>query len=299
MSDPTRLRDGEAPPELEASARLLSELPEPLELPQARLERGWQAVEKSARGERRQGWSRLVLAGAASALIGAVVTDVWLAPAAKAEPWEPLAGAEVERTAVPLVHGQVRGMPSKTPARLRTLHGEVVWSDARFLLEAAPGRTTLVVEAGDVVWRDGSGERRLAQGERLEIPAPIDVPSALVVPATPSGCGEGAERVTCLQRLAEGDGLAAENALFELGLVERDGLHQPASALGRFRTYLERFPNGVFRAEARVSMVVAWVRLGRTQEALQDAKAFVRDAPGDPLAPSVRLLIDHLELGHR
>ena len=67
---------------------------------------------------------------------------------------------------------------------------------------------------------------------------------------------------------AEGSGLGAEMALYEVARLRRDVLADAAGALRALAEYRTRFPAGSLRREADMSQLELLVQLGRTDEAL-------------------------------
>jgi FecR protein/Tetratricopeptide repeat len=57
------------------------------------------------------------------------------------------------------------------------------------------------------------------------------------------------------EHLASRSGPAAENALYEIGGIYHDQLKQPAKAVAAWERYRTRYPNGLLRAEADLSVI--------------------------------------------
>jgi hypothetical protein len=311
MAEPRRLVERESVPrELEATAQVLRRLPATPDVPRAQAEATWDAVlARSVVRAARPRWPAFVSGGLGFAAAAAVLTFIASVAAprerdplreehapsaqqgssAEAQPVTPLAGARLvaatERGGpARLVEGQVRGRPSvrATAEVLASPHGTVTWRDARFLLDVTAERTLLFVEAGEVVWRGADGERVLHVGAELRAPPLVQA----LPPVADCAAAATVERVACLEALARGDGLAAENALFELGWLElqarpRTGGADPA--LRRWETYLARFPEGALEAEARAMRVLTLAEAGRTGEAREELRRFHAAMPDDPL----------------
>jgi tetratricopeptide (TPR) repeat protein len=81
------------------------------------------------------------------------------------------------------------------------------------------------------------------------------------------------------QRLAERGGPLAENALYEIGGIYRDQLRQPRQALVTWERYRARYPRGLLRAEADLSIVDTLSSMGESTRALKEALAFLRNHP--------------------
>lgn len=257
----------------------------------------------------RAGWARLTapraparltapLLVAATALSGFVVFTLLSRPAAP--PWQLESGAALvtHEGRHRLDVGRLQAGPAHGPARLETPQGQVAWQTARFLLEVTSGHTVLAVEEGEVVWSDERGAQRVTAGTRLEVPPrKLELPEALrsVGAARSTGCPpEPQARRSCLRERSAGDGLEAQNALFEQALLELE-LHRPADAVSTLRLYGERFPTGVFAVESQVTLVVALAGQGRNAEARALALRLEQDLAGDPLIPAVRELRRRLE----
>ena len=288
--------------EHERVAKLLRELPRRATSAPSRLESEWREVEHRAAAPRSAPVTRLVLAAVASAAIGSAATFVIMKPllARPAAPapvaWRASPGAELrqEPGLLRLESGRLTGLPAVQPTRCATAFGEAAWSNARFLLETSRERMVLSVESGEVEWRDARGTQRLVAGQTLELPPSVlELPAQLrEAPAGGTDCASG-DRACLAQRSAEND-LDAENALFELAMLERDTQH--LQALEHLREYQRRFPRGVFAAEARVSCVVTLARLGRRAEAAAEVALFRREHPADVLLPAVELIARQLEV---
>jgi hypothetical protein len=81
------------------------------------------------------------------------------------------------------------------------------------------------------------------------------------------------------QRLTERRGALAENALYEIGAIYRDQLHEPRQALAAWERYRARYPAGLLRAETDLSIVDTLSSLGDSTRALKEALAFLRRYP--------------------
>lgn len=315
MTEPTPLRESQAPePSLQQAAALLRALEEAPQPSTRALEAGWGRV--LARAERPSVSWGLLRAGALAATAGAalVLTVDALRPpppppsVAAAEQAQRVLTTDALRPPLPkplvaeaaalwlreptgalvLTRGAARGTPSARPLTLRTPQGTLSWAQGTFRVAVESARTLLVVEEGEVRWRDPNGEQLLRAGESLEVPpARLEVPAALKATAQGRADGacasrEGPQRIACLREAAGGADLAAQNALFELALAA-----PPEAAVEAFRTYLRRFPSGALMPEARVQVLVALAQAGRRQEARQEAQAFLAQLPDDALAPAV------------
>lgn len=294
-----RLLDDEVvDPAHESTARLLRALPRRATSAPGRVESEWRDIEAKARAARPTRPLVLVVAAVGSAMVGSAVTLALLRPLpAKPAPervaWRTAAGTELRREAgvLRLESGKLAGLPSEQPTRCATPFGDAVWSDARFLLEVSRQRALLSVESGAVEWRDGRGVQRIIAGQTLELPpAGVELPASLREAMTgATDCA--ADDRSCLAQRAAGSSLDAENALFELALLEGE----PLRSLDHLREYQRRFPRGIFAAEVDVACIVALAQLGRRVEAAAAVARFRKDHPSDPLLPSVELISRQLE----
>ncbi len=288
-------------PAHESAAALLKSLPRRASSAPGRLEAEWRDIEARARAPRPAKASTLVLAAVASAALGsaltlALVKPLLVKPTPERVAWRASAGAELRREggALRLETGTLSGLPSEQPTRCVTPFGDAVWSNARFLLEVSKSRMLLSVESGEVEWRDGRGAQAIVAGQTLELPpAVLELPERLREAVTGATDCAGDDRA-CLEGRAAGSGLDAENALFELALIQRD--REPLQALEHLREYQRRFPHGVFTAEVDVSRIVALARLGRRAEATAAVAQFRREHASDPLLPSVEVISKQLEV---
>jgi hypothetical protein len=82
-----------------------------------------------------------------------------------------------------------------------------------------------------------------------------------------------------LRRLSEGHGPSAENAGFVIGRILRDQLHQPRQAIVTWRRYRQRFPDGLLRHEADVSIIETLLTQGDTPSLRVEVEAFLRRHP--------------------
>ena len=133
------------------------------------------------------------------------------------------------------------------------------------------------------------GERRVSLAGaslRRATPAagapPVENGPANAEPAearTALGEGRQEDALEMLTQRGRGAGPAAENAAYELGRVLRDSLHRPRAAVAAWVNYRTRFPNGLLRAEADLSIVETLAGLGDRAAALSEAEAFLSRYP--------------------
>jgi hypothetical protein len=152
-----------------------------------------------------------------------------------------------------------------------------------------------------------SAGARMAPAQALlpELPGPPATPAAhapaLGRPADPfreaqaaMARGQTERAIAMLSALADGQGPTAENASYELGLLLRDQLLKPREAVKRWRSYRTRFPNGLLRAEADLSILDTLVSLGETEAALGEAEEFLRRHPRNERHQEVSVLAARL-----
>jgi hypothetical protein len=91
--------------------------------------------------------------------------------------------------------------------------------------------------------------------------------------------GRPEDALAMLTHCSKGVGPAAENAAYEMGRVLRDGLHRPRAAVAAWVSYRTRFPKGLLRAEADLSILETLARVGDKAAALSEAEAFLARYP--------------------
>ena len=129
------------------------------------------------------------------------------------------------------------------------------------------------------------GERRpslasasLRRASPADTPVPVENgPASVELTAARSALREGRseDALVMLTHCAKGVGPAAENAAYEMGRVLRDGLRRPRAAVAAWVTYRTRFPKGLLRAEADLSILETLARVGDKAAALSEAQAFL------------------------
>jgi TolA-binding protein len=105
-----------------------------------------------------------------------------------------------------------------------------------------------------------------------------------------AAAGQPREAVACYLAQAEGDGVVAETALYETARLRRDALRDASGALDAFRAYRSRFPRGMLRAEADLSIVELLPKLNRHREALDEVGRLLAAGPGRERAAELRVL---------
>jgi hypothetical protein len=113
-------------------------------------------------------------------------------------------------------------------------------------------------------------------------PAPVENgPASAELKEARSALSQGRpeDALAMLSHCAKGAGPAAENAAYEMGRVLRDGLHRPRAAVAAWGAYRTRFPDGLLRAEADLSILETLARVGDKAAALTEAEAFLERYP--------------------
>lgn len=130
-------------------------------------------------------------------------------------------------------------------------------------------------------WSQPRGGRVVAAANpRPPAPATGPDPEQDLADARAARAGSNPRRaVTIYQRLAGRGGPLAENALYELGGIYRDQLGDPRRALAAWERYRSRYPRGLLRAEADLSIVDTLSHLGDMKRALKEADAFLARYP--------------------
>ena len=203
----------------------------------------------------------------------------------------PAARWEQEGALVKLHSGRLHVAPVPDRAvTVSTPDTQTLVQNAAAMFEVTERATTIAVESGEVSWRGSGKSGQLKAGEEVRVNS-IAHALTLAQPGPRLESCRGAAEATgyevCLGRAAEGSGLAAQTALFELGLLA----HQRADvgdALRQFRTYAERFPTGSFAPEASIGLMLELKQAGRTQAAAAEAERFLVSFPDEPRSPRVR-----------
>jgi hypothetical protein len=94
----------------------------------------------------------------------------------------------------------------------------------------------------------------------------------------------------CFVGRAQGGGLSAEMALYELSRLRRDVLGDAPGALAALDDYGARFPTGSLRREVDMSYLELLVQLGRNREALARSQALLAMPSGRERAAELHLL---------
>jgi transmembrane sensor len=97
-----------------------------------------------------------------------------------------------------------------------------------------------------------------------------------------------------LNRAAQGNGPAAENAAYELGRITRYDLNHPRQAVALWEKYRTRFPSGLLRTETDLSIVETLSHVGEVHAALAEAEAFLARHPDSERRGEVQRLAERL-----
>jgi hypothetical protein len=125
-------------------------------------------------------------------------------------------------------------------------------------------------------------------------------------PATPSDTGAAPDCLSlarrgqtrdaeaCFLKRAEGSGLGAEMALYEVARLRRDVLADAPGALAALAEYRARFPAGSLRREADMSQLELLLQLGRSDEALKQSDELLSSSSSGERAAELHLLRGHI-----
>jgi tetratricopeptide (TPR) repeat protein len=97
-----------------------------------------------------------------------------------------------------------------------------------------------------------------------------------------------------LAKAAQGNGPSAENASYELARITRYNLNRPRQAAALWDKYRTRFPSGLLRTEADLSIVETLSQMGDIREALAEADAFLARHPKSERRFEVQRLAERL-----
>lgn len=133
-------------------------------------------------------------------------------------------------------------------------------------------------------------------------PSPVASGSGAVTsePAPTPDClslarqGQSRAAEGCFSERAQGAGLAAEMALYELARLRRDVLADANGALRALADYRARFPTGSLRREADMSQLELLLQLGRSDEALERSAELLSSSTSGERASELRMLRGHI-----
>ncbi len=209
----------------------------------------------------------------------------------------------------------VSGADSKRGLQLQTPHLSAAVRAVSFFVEVAGERTTLFVTQGEA-WV-GKVRLHLLGGQSIRsddprlVPAPPTpspgAPSPRASPGAtrpdlPDRCSRfptSEARFDCYLEVSMGSDQMAQNALFELGVIESEERHDGPSAIVTWGAYLKRFPRGALAPEASFSILSEYLAERRAPEALNEAALFVARFPTDSRGDEVRLAAAALACGAR
>ena len=106
--------------------------------------------------------------------------------------------------------------------------------------------------------------------------------------------GQTRDAEACFLKRAEGSGLGAEMALYEVARLRRDVLADAPGALSALAEYRRRFPTGSLRREADMSQLELLLQLGRSDEALKQSDELLSSSSSGERAAELHLLRGHV-----
>jgi len=196
-----------------------------------------------------------------------------------------------EGESVKVERGLVRIRPrGREAVAVVTPQLEAMVQNAAALFDVTARSTVLKAESGEVSWRAAgkSGTVQAGQSVTLGLPvARLSMPPRGVPLESCTSNPESRAYTACLAKAAEGSGLTAETALYELAVLahERGELDE---ATRLFRAYGERFPEGVFAPEASIGLMIDLEQAGKPAEAAAEAARFPVRFSGEPRIEDVR-----------
>jgi hypothetical protein len=151
----------------------------------------------------------------------------------------------------------------------------------RFSVSTSQGISEVAVEEGKVRVEKDQRIVFLTAGESIQSDDPrlTDAQAGLAFPC--QGEPHVAARRACLVQESRGHGIAAENALLALGLLERNEGGNRRRALASFREYQRRFPTGILAPEVALAITSTLTLDGDLGKACAEADAFLRRFPQD------------------
>jgi hypothetical protein len=99
------------------------------------------------------------------------------------------------------------------------------------------------------------------------------------------------------EKLASRGGAVAENAMYEMGGIYHDQLKLPARAVAAWDRYRARYPNGLLRAEADLSVIDTLASLGDEKRTLGESLAFLKRYPHSERRGEVARVVGDLYRG--
>ena len=167
--------------------------------------------------------------------------------------------------------------------------------------DAASGRQLARLTPG-LHWTSGSGDasgatpERTPPGPRLRSRAARPRPALAAATAAAKAADPVAARsldaagaalragdphaaIERYQRVVDGGGPMAETALYRIGLIQAEDLHDSKHALETWQRHRTQYPTGLLRAETDLSIFEALARAGKAPQALDEARAFLSRHP--------------------
>lgn len=302
--------DPQTAPELSALLEAARAVPEATPAQEAAVWRRIRETADARKLQRRSPWPIAAPALAAFALTVLVAPRLSRGPdplaVAHVEPG-PGASVEVQGEAVALRQGSLRAGPQ---AHVRTPQLDVQVGVAHCRIQVAGEVTTVDVQDGEVRVRRGegpvvvlSGGTRLRSDDPRLAPVPLPAPVAPAAPPQPAPVSDACAalapdaRTACYTRLAMGDDLAAQNALYMLGQQEREA-HRASSAIQYWRAYEQRFPQGALWPEAAAGILTARLDQADWAGALAAAEAYLARVDSGGRSPEVKLIRANLLREH-
>jgi hypothetical protein len=170
---------------------------------------------------------------------------------------------------------------SDEPLTVVTPELSVAVVGTRFSVSTSQGVSEVAVEEGKVRVEKGKQMVLLVAGGSIRSDDPR---LTHVQPAPGLPCLDELDvsaRRACLENESRGHGIAAENALLALGLLERAEGRHGRRALAALREYQRRFPAGTLAPEVALAITSTLVQEGRQKQACAEADAFGRRFPHD------------------
>ena len=221
--------------------------------------------------------------------------------------------------------GRVRfSVPHQPPGRRYSVRAgafEVVVLGTTFDVAVEASGVGVSVASGTVEVREAGSPRllaRLTPGEawssEAEAPAPAPRPSARLRKPPPrrvaAVAGREAERsldqagelrrrdprraLAMYRRMLAAGGPLAEIAQYEIGVIEDEDLRNPRQAVATWDRYRARYPGGLLRTEADLSVIEALSRTGDQARALVEARDFLQRHPNSERRSEVARLAGDL-----
>lgn len=106
--------------------------------------------------------------------------------------------------------------------------------------------------------------------------------------------GQTRDAENCFLKRAEGSGLGAEMALYEVARMRRDVLADAEGALRALAEYRARFPSGALRREADMSQLELLLQLGRSEDALKQSAELLSSSSSGERAAELHVLRGHI-----